>query len=507
MGIRSQPALGDLLDLSRQLQLDRNASNSSLKHRDREIGRDISVLEARPLAQLLAWLQQIRKDGSSHSGDRVNRLHGLGLLILAGAGFVAGWGAAAVVFLYDGTHPVNVIHVVVVFVLVQVLLLVLFALSLLPPAVSRWLPGMRALQELFGLLSPGRIQRFMNRYLPQGYRDSAGSLLGKGIAHQRLYGSVDRWVTVHSSQTFAVFFNLGALASALYLVAFSDLAFAWSTTLQVEAAGLQRWTDVLSAPWASLFPDARPSAGLIEGTRYFRLQEGSFPSAVSPVGLGGWWPFLIMCMAVYGLLPRALTLLVARQRLRAALRHSFLNLPGTADVLARLNSELVETGAESPVSASAEPDGSTTGTRSATDVAGQGAAVIDWSASVFEEGRGRSWLSEVASVTIASWHMAGGSLPPERDRETIDAVADQDRAANVIVLVKAWEPPMAELLDFLQELRGRTTRERQILVAPVGQIISGSIQAADPDDVDIWRQTLGRTGDPWIRVLQLGSPE
>ena len=46
---------------------------------------------------------------------------------------------------------------------------------------------MRTLQESMGLLSPGRVQRLMARWLPQDYRDTAASLLGKGIAHQRLY--------------------------------------------------------------------------------------------------------------------------------------------------------------------------------------------------------------------------------------------------------------------------------------------------------------------------------
>ena len=166
MSNRSQPTVGDLYDLSRQLQLDRDASHSSLRHRDREIGRELSALQARPIAQLLNWLQYIREDSNDLSGERVNNLHRVGLLILAVAGLLAGWGTAAVVFLYDGTHPVNVIHVVVVFVFAQLLLLLLFALSLLPGAVTRWLPGMRTLQELFGLLSPGRLQRLLNRYLP-----------------------------------------------------------------------------------------------------------------------------------------------------------------------------------------------------------------------------------------------------------------------------------------------------------------------------------------------------
>ena len=464
-------------------------------------------MQARPAAQLLSWLRQIREGGSDLSGDRVNNLHRLGLLVLAIVGSLAGWGAAAVVFLYEGTHPVNVIHVVVVFVFAQLLLLLLFALSLLPGAVTRWLPGMRALQELLGLLSPGRLQRLMNRYLPQGYRDAAGSLLGKGLAHQKLYGSVDRWITVHSSQTFAVFFNLGALASALYLVVFSDLAFSWSTTLEVEAAQLQRWTDLLSTPWAGFFADARPSSGLIESTRYFRLQEGSFPSAVSPLGLGGWWPFLIMCMAVYGLLPRVLTWFVARQRLAAALRRSFVNLPGTADVLARLNSELVETAAEGRETAASEPEGSAGDAELAADHTGESVVVIDWSGAMHDEQQGRNWLSNEAGLRAGSWCAAGGALAPEQDEQTLAAVVKQDSATGVVVLVKGWEPPMAEFLDFLGELRSRTARERLILVAPVGQSTSGVMQSAEPADFEVWRQAIGRVGDPWLRVLQSGARE
>ena len=164
---RSQPTLRDLLDLARQLDLDRDATPSSLRHRDRRIGRESEDWPRRPVPQLLAWLEHIRADGGQLAGDRINALHRLGQLILAIVGALAGWGAAAVVFRYDGTHPVNVIHVMVVFVVLQVLALVIFTLTSLPERATRWLPGMGALQEFWGLLSPGRIQQLLNRYLPQ----------------------------------------------------------------------------------------------------------------------------------------------------------------------------------------------------------------------------------------------------------------------------------------------------------------------------------------------------
>ncbi len=502
--IRSQPTLGDLLDLTRQLGRDAEASGSSLRHRDREIGRELVALEAHPVTQLLGWLQRVRDRVDDLRGDKVNTTHRLGLLVLAIAGALGGWGAAAVVFRYDGTHPVNVIHVMVVFVVVQLCLLVLFGLGLLPPSVTRFLPGMRTVQESLGLLSPGRAQHLLARYLPQAYRDTATSLVGKGLAHQRLYGNVDRWVVVHSSQTFAVFFNLGALASALYLVAFSDLAFSWSTTLQLATADMQRWTDLLSAPWAAVFPGARPSTELIESTRYFRLQDGSFPAAVSPVGLGGWWPFLVMCMAVYGLLPRLLTWLLARERMRGALPKTVRHLPGTGDLLARLNTELVETRADDPDLSSAAAASTDTGGAPATSVAGQ-VVIVAWADALADSETNRGWLAESAGVTAVSWHEAGGAHAPEHDDEVALAAAAEDGALNLVILVKAWEPPMAEFLDFVRTLRANATPQRMILVAPLDRTDGGAPVAAVVGHLDVWRQMLARLGDPWINVLHPGG--
>lgn len=498
----AQPTLGDLLDLARQMAADGETSGAGLRHRDRRVGQDLANLEGRPLAQLLGWLQRIRADGDDLRGERVNVLHRLGLLLLGVAGLFFGWGAAAVVFRYDGTHPVNVIHVLAVFVCLQLVMLVLFGIGLLPPAVTRFLPGMRAVQDALRYFSPGRLQNWLVRYLPQQYRETIATHLGRGQAHQRLYGRVDRWVVAHSSQTFAVLFNVGALASCLYLVVFSDLAFAWSTTLQLEPTQLQRWTDLLAAPWATFFDNGRPSLELIESTRYFRFKEGTFPAVASPAGLGGWWPFLVMCMAVYGLLPRLATLWIARRRLRAAVNETFLHFPGASDLLARLNSELVETRAEQP-----EIAGTETAVRSdstaTTDLAGLPAQVINWSAAV-DPTIARPWLSETAAVTVAAWHEAGGSHSLAHDKKVVDAVG-QSGERNTVILVNAWEPPLAEFLDFLSELRSVSEPDQALLVAPLGRTPDGETAVADQTHLAMWQATLARAGDPWLRLLRLGG--
>ena len=526
--ISNQPRLGDLLDLAQQLRRDADASGASLRHRDRRIGQELAGLKHRPVPQLLAWLAQVRRQNDElrdeFRGDRVNVLHRLGLLILGVAGLLAGWAAAAVVFRYDGTHPVNVIHVLAVFVLLQLVTLLGFGISLLPPSVTRFLPGLSTVQDALGLLSPGKLQRFLTRYLPQSYRETVASLLGRGRAHYRLYATLDRWVVAHSSQIFAVMFNLGAVVSALYLVVFSDLAFSWSTTLQLEPAGMQGWTDALSTPWSAFYADARPSLELIEDTRYFRLKEGVFPQASSPAGLGGWWPFLVMCMVVYGLLPRILTWLLARFRLRATLRRIFLRFPGSSDLRDRLNSELVETRAEEPETGQAGDMTAAHETTRDASLGGQSALVINWSAAAPDPDQFRAWVADAAEVTVTAWQEAGGAGSLADDRRVMqtaagatgsgtagtasDAPGDAASAnPGLMILVKAWEPPMKDFLDFLRELREALPSDRLIHVLPLGRSAAGRVTAAEAHQRDLWQNVLARLGDPWLSCSRLGGED
>jgi len=515
---RRQPTVGDLVDLAQQLARDADASLASLRHRDRRLGRSLAVPGDRPVAQVLAWLAAVRQERGDLSGERLDALHRAGQLVLAIAGLLGGWGAATAVFWYDGTHPVNVIGVLAVFVLLQLLLVLLFLLSSLPRTTARAVPGFAAFQDALQLLSPGRLQRLLRRRLPAGARQTLDALAGRGQVHRQLFGSVDRWTVSHSSQIFALFFNAGAVLCAVYLVVFSDLAFSWSTTLQLGDADLARITDALSAPWAWAFADARPSRALIAATRYFRLGEGTFPGVVAPAGLGGWWPFLVMAMVVYGLLPRVLTLLLARARLRTALRRALLRLPGLAELRERLNNELVESRAEQPENGlrgegdlAAGGAGSRSGAADAdagahdlaSRLAGQPAVVIAWAGAAGDHARGRAWLAAVTGAEPAAWLEAGGARPVADDRASIATAAATD--APLVILVKAWEPPMAEVLDFLRDLRAAAGEARPVSVVPLALAADGTPTGAEARHQDVWRRALATLGDPWLRTLAAGG--
>jgi len=286
------PSFAQLLELAEQLRLDEPRGDAELRRRDREVGRRVA---GRRRDRVLAWLDEVHEDRDSVAAIAI-RARRLILALLLLIGFAMGFGASRVVFYYDGARPVNTIEVLAVFVAAQLGLVALTAIAMLPTAVRRRLPLIGALQDGLGVLSPGRWQLAIAHLFPQSYRDAFASALGRGRVHQKLFGDVQRWALLVGSQSFGVAFNLGALWGCLYLVLFTDLAFGWSTTLDIESSSLHELTRALSVPWAGWIREAVPSISLIEETRYFRLGGGTLPGAsefdsVDPAILGGWWPF------------------------------------------------------------------------------------------------------------------------------------------------------------------------------------------------------------------------
>lgn len=102
-------------------------------------------------------------------------------------------------------------------------------------------------------------------------------------------------------QLFWLVFGLSLLAVLATLLLFSDLAFAWSSTL-LEPAAMHQILSGLAWPWRGWWPQAVPSLELVEQTRYLRIA----PLAAEAEAFGHWWPFILASTLTYNLLPRLL---------------------------------------------------------------------------------------------------------------------------------------------------------------------------------------------------------
>jgi hypothetical protein len=79
------------------------------------------------------------------------------------------------------------------------------------------------------------------------------------------------WIVIRRSQELALAFSVGLFLALLLVVASEDIAFAWSTTLQITPEGFHRFLNTVALPWREWLPQAVPSVELIEQSHYFRL--------------------------------------------------------------------------------------------------------------------------------------------------------------------------------------------------------------------------------------------
>ena len=186
----------------------------------------------------------------------------------------------------------------------------------LQPSLLLWLAGlMVAIQRL----------------LPQQYREALQLMMGRSSAHYRLYGRVHRWCLLTWSQLFALGFMLSAIAWFVFRLSTTDMAFVWSTTLDIEPQTMAI-TNSLALPWASgtpsddrsrhhqenaIFPCAsqrvaarrtcRGTRALVAvcARRHDHVRPGATSARADDVPVAAAWPCAGLCCTRLGL-PRCL---------------------------------------------------------------------------------------------------------------------------------------------------------------------------------------------------------
>jgi len=481
------PTLADLLTLAAALEDDRRLPDPQRRARDRELASALAPLKRQPARQLTAWARAVadRAPQVAQAHHQAAAAQAWAVLLAAGLGTLLGVGVALGVFYYDGSSRINVLAVLAVFVLLPLLLLVPLLIAMLPARVAGALPGVGPLAELCRGVSVGRLAAAGLRLLPRGMRDQLAWTSERLGTQRALYAHVRKWAILAWSQVFAVMIIAAAIVTLLVLVVFTDLAFGWSTTLDVDAADVHRLTTALATPWAAT-GRAVPSRELVEASRYFRLGAAARPPA-DPAALGAWWRFLVAAMACYGLGPRVVMLGVCLAARRRAVHAALRATPGAGAVLRRLHQTAVAFDAEGD----AEPPRPQTAGMATIADAPPADTLIVWADAPLDEAPA-AWRSASTQAL-----RAGGNTSVTEDRAVIETAASRagDGSEGAVgLIVKAWEPPMGELLDFLRELRGALGEGAEVTVLPVGEATAGQRAA--------WPRRLATLRDPWLGVVE-----
>ncbi len=412
---RNTPSLSDLSSLREQIERDNADSMESLRSRDRAIGEQCSA--EGDVARLLFWLKVIPEPEPSEPQATISEA-AVAAIVRVGA-LIMGFAAMAS-FLVSGGRLVNVFAFFLIFVVVQVVFCLASVWVMLrsvrdePPAV---LP-INPIKYLFARMVPDK--RF--------YRECQ---------------SVIRILALRYSQEMGLIFSLGAILAFFVLLLLSGFGFVWGSTFGITEHVVKALVDIAAAPWATAVSSAVVSSDIIVASQF---QQGvtRFGNAEIMV-TRQWWPFLIMSMSVYALLPRIILWWLTRIFYRRGMRLSLLSTPGAERILSRMKTPHVTTEGESLL-ATGKPASPMAAAHDTDKV------IIDWAGALaFCD---RDEFDDLKAVPAGRIRAAGtGSLGD--DLVCAQWVTELE-PLQLLVVVKAWEPPLADLQDFIARTGGVT---------------------------------------------------
>ena len=231
----------------------------------------------------------------------------------------------------------------------------------------------------------------------------------------------------------------------------------------------------MAFPWKDWVPTAVPSLELIAQSQYFRLGEKLNEEMIANASkLGEWWKFLTFATLFYAIILRFFMLVIASFGLRYALKRSFLTLEGASILLRDMNEPIISTHAttaEKTFVSSSENEMQTLCHLDASYDVLQGWAIPKSQLMV---------MSDSMQIISPDLFEVGGGNSLQEDSEIISK-----SHGEVLLYVKAWEPPTMDFMDYLEELLQKADK---VIIYPVGSANEG--YEAESKFIDIWAKKL-----------------
>ena len=293
-------------------------------------------------------------------------------------------------------------------------------------------------------------------------------------------------------------FSLGALASCTYLVTFSDLAFAWNTTLDVSPDFFHRIVSIVSAPWSIFFPDLVPTIDLVESTRYFRL-DGSYLSMQSnALSAGGWWSFLICILIFYGLIPRFIFMTASRFALMRAQKQVMFLSAEFDSLYRRLTAPIFSSQSEHQESHIVMSKKQVNHTRK-YPFKSESCYLIVWGETDIDE-------AEITKTIKAGFHwniietFYAGMLDNRQDEQTLKCFEGSKEDIPILLLAESWEAPGKAVQHFLHRLRANIDKERRIIIGLINIDSGNRINSPALTDWQNWHDAAAKLNDPFVVI-------
>jgi len=299
-------------------------------------------------------------------------------------------------------------------------------------AVTLWVPWALMLLGGIGWLFRGRLPGIglLGKAVEHLSMKFVGPEVRDGLERVRRSGELGRvvgWHVAKLSQRVAADFHGGAFVGLGAMVLFKQVGFFWETTTQRAMEGaLEKGVEVMALPWSWQLglPD-------VAGSR----SSGDWMET----GLG-WWPFLLMALLIWGVLPRVILSIWAGGKERSLLQ----NLAFQAPHHRKLWRGLTE------VRRGEEPKGPV-----------DGALVISVGSGHPDHDALRPFLLRRLRMNPTAWESIA-VLDADREDAARDALAKSP--AGIVLLAEGWSLAPRQMERALAEVATRAEGRRIVLL-------------------------------------------
>ncbi len=447
---RDNLSIEEYIDLQELMQLDISSHESN-----RKFGLENDSILSNSARLLKLWIEKHRyllpTPILSQKISRYMRFATLFLMILSLLfGIISGVGLLS----YSGSEPINVLYF-----LGATLVLPITTMTLSLFAMTR---AKRADNRLIHI-SPAFWLQNIILFLPEKSREI--------FANLHINPLLANWIVIRRSQEMALNFSLGLFIALIFVVIGEDIAFGWSSTLQITAQELHHIFSLIALPWSELLPQAIPSSELIEKSHYFRLGGQLSSDMIESASLlGEWWKFLAMTTLFYALFLRWILVLWTGRELQRATNKATMSIDGVSNMLDEMRRPLITTEAideEVLLESQGEIDIDST-----PSLAHDYDIVIGWA---MDSDTVRLY-SDREGISTRHIYEAGGNHSLEDDEDVIDSASGE-----ILLYVKSWEPPTMDFIDFIIPL---AQNSQSLTIYPIKA--SGDEYKSTDEFYDIW---------------------
>ncbi|MFK5976471.1 MAG: DUF2868 domain-containing protein [Sulfurovum sp.] len=440
---------------------------------NRSFGLTNKELKDSPKEQLLAWTDIYKERlPKPNLGEKFSSyLYNITFIFVL-FGFIFGLFSGIGLLSYNGKEPVNVIYFIFFVVFVPIVTMTFTLISMIRANRSK---------SVLVHLSPAFWMEKILALLP--------NKISEVIKDVKINPLLSNWMIIKRSQLIALFFSLGIFIGLLGVVVTKDIAFAWSTTLQITPVMLYDFVHFISYPWSYFVPSAMPSQELIEHSQYFRLGDSLSESMIANASsLGAWWQFLAFATLFYAISLRFVVLSISWWGFKYALNKSLFRLDGTMQLLREINEPLIDTNASNEEALFIPHNGK------------YDKIDKNYSESKYKviQGLGMRYdellvIADSFGVNAPKHFIVGGANSLDEDDKVIE-----ESSGEVLLFVKAWEPPMMDFVDYLTDLTANK-KIKKVVIMPIGTLEDE--YKSTKKYIDIWanKLSLSQNNKVWLK--------